>query len=132
MELTDGNNEAFNKMLGPVINDVFPVNWDKVLSFRFGYERLINKNRAIRLGYLFDENPMKDETLLPVAPGILEHFVTAGYSHKFEQWEFDISTVIGVGSTERVNESDLVGGFFENSKLEVNGFLLYLGAKYHF
>ncbi len=44
-------------------------NWDDVFCYRFGAEYAFNDQIKARLGYLYDESPIPDETLDPMLPG---------------------------------------------------------------
>ncbi|MGR3319815.1 MAG: OmpP1/FadL family transporter [Candidatus Anammoxibacter sp.] len=134
LELTDGNNRAFNLLLGPVINDILPLSWENVLAYRFGYEYFFNgrSDDVFRFGYIFNENPVPDSTLTPLIPGTLKHNFTIGYGHKWEKLEFNIASQFSIGDPEFVDTSEIVGGDFDNSSVKTKTYLLHLGLTYKF
>lgn len=134
LELTDGDNTEFNRALGPKVNDVFPFDWQDAFSLRFGYEYFYkgNKNNVFRLGYIFNEIPIPDDTLVPLIPGVLKHGVTIGYSRKWEKWEAGIASQFGIGGRRSVDSSAIVGNDFDNSSVEARGYFLIFEMAYHF
>ena len=134
IELTDGDNAEFDAALGKTLKDSFPIEWDSVFAFRFGYEYFVkgSSNDIIRCGYIYNENPISRETQIPLIPGNSKHNFSVGYSHKWKKWEFDIASQYLLSEKDRVTSSDIVGGDFNDSSLKTKAYLLFLGAKYKF
>ena len=133
-ELTDGENRAFNRLLGTVINDVVPLDWENSLAYRFGYEYFYkgqDKN-IFRFGYIFNENPIPDRTLIPLIPGTLKHNFTMGYTHKWNQFDFSVASQFSVADPEHVDNSDIIGGDLDNSTVKTKAYLLFFGITYKF
>ncbi len=132
LELTEGNNREFNRLLGPTVNDSFPFNWENVLAYRFGYEFLLGGERdnVFRFGYIFNENPIPSSTLVPLIPGTLKHNFTLGYTHRRGNIDFNIASQFSVADPESVGKSSIVGGDFDNSTLKTKAYLLLLGITY--
>lgn len=134
LEFTDGDNRAFNLLLGPTVNDIVPLNWENTFAYRFGYEYFYNgsADNVFRFGYIFNENPIPDNTLTPLIPGTLKHNFTIGYSHKWEKLEFNLASQFSIGDPEFVDSSNIVGGDFDNSSLKTKASLLHIGFVYKF
>lgn len=133
-ELTNGNNRLFNKLLGPVVNDTLPLDWENVFAYRFGYEYFHkgqDKN-IFRFGYIFNENPIPDRTLTPLIPGTLKHNFTMGYTHKWNKLDFSVASQFSLADPESVDNSDLIGGDSDNSTVKTKAYLLFLGITYKF
>jgi len=134
LELTDGDNEEFNAALGNKISDSFPIDWDSTFALRFGYEYFFkgNTNDIVRCGYIYNENPVPQDTQVPFIPGTLKHTFSVGYTHKWNRWEFDTASQFMMSDRDSVNSSDIVGGDYDESSMKTKAYLLFLGVKYHF
>ncbi len=133
-ELTDGDNKQLNNIAGAKVNDILPLDWDDVFAYRFGYEYFFQgeSNSVLRFGYVFNENPIPDNTLQPLIPGTLKHNFTLGYSRKFWQIEASVASQFSIGDPESVDNSNIVGGDYENSSIKTKVYGLLFGIAYHF
>ncbi|MGR3220037.1 MAG: OmpP1/FadL family transporter [Candidatus Anammoxibacter sp.] len=134
LELTNGDNPLFNLVLGTTVNDALPLDWDSSFSFRFGYEHFFKgkNNDIVRLGYIFNQNPVPHKTLIPLIPGTLKHNFSVGYTHRWNKWQFDVASQIYISDTKTVGTSEIIGNDFSNSSLKTKAYFLFLGMKYHF
>lgn len=134
IKLSDGDNAEFNAALGETIRDSFPLDWDSSFAFRFGYEYFLkgSSNNIIRGGYIYNENPVPDDTQIPLIPGMLKHTFSVGYSRKWDKWEFGIASQFMISDGEDVSSSKIVGGDFDESTVKAKAYLLFLGMKYRF
>ncbi|MGR3319471.1 MAG: OmpP1/FadL family transporter [Candidatus Anammoxibacter sp.] len=134
LELTDGDNPLFNLVLGGTVNDALPLDWDSSFSFRFGYEHFFKGkiDDIVRLGYIFNQNPVPHKTQIPLIPGTLKHNFSIGYTHRWDKWQFDVASQIYISDTKPVGNSEIVGNDFSNSSLKTRAYFLFLGMKYHF
>ena len=134
LELAEGNNREFNRLLGPTVNDSLALNWENVVTYRFGYEFFLagKMDNIFRFGYLYNENPIPSNTLIPLIPGTMKHNYTVGYTHKRGNIDFNIAAQFSYAHPEFVDKSSLVGGDFDNSRLKTRAYLLLLGITYRF
>lgn len=69
----------------------FEMNWDDQFVFALGAQYEINDMWTVRAGYNYGKNPVPDDTLNPLFPAIVEHHLTAGFSWKYGNWDFDFA-----------------------------------------
>lgn len=133
-ELTDGDNRQFNRLLGATVNDAISLAWNNVFAYRFGYDYFLkgSADNIFRFGYIFNENPIPDSTLTPLIPGTLKHNFTVGYSHRWGKLEGSIASQFSVADPEFIDDSDLIGGDFDNSSVKTKAYLLFFGLTYKF
>ncbi len=129
--LSDGDNGEFDALAGTTPNEVFPLDWRDSYTIRLGYEHYLGEG-VLRLGYIYNLNPVPNRTLTPLLPGILEHTVSVGYGHDFGQFQLDVAYQYAVGSTQKVGQSELAGTDFDNSELraQAHWFFLSLSATF--
>ena len=147
LELTDGDNTNTNLFLkGAVgsadLNDSFPLDWEDVFVYRFGYEFFFNKTNEgndsskakdiLRVGYIYNENPIPNDTLVPLVVGTTKHNFNYGYTHKWEHLELNSAFEFALSDNERVGKSSIVGGDFDNSELKTKVYTISIGFAYHF
>ncbi len=70
------------RRLGP--DDGIGYGWTDVNIFKFGAQWEMNEDLTLRAGYSLGENPIPSSEVLfnIIAPGIIEHHITAGLSYK--------------------------------------------------
>ncbi len=84
LTLTNGQNSNINLVLGqggagqdPLIVD-FPLNWKDAFLFKLGGEYDISKGFTVRAGYAYGNNPIPNNTIVPIVPAVIEHHISAG------------------------------------------------------
>ena len=134
LDFTDGDNAEFDAALGSKIKDDFPLNWDSTFAIRLGHEYFYKgkDDDVFRFGYIFNENPVPQNTQQPLVPGTLKHVFTTGYSHKWEKWQLDTAYQFMMSDRDHVNTSRIRGGDFDNSSMKINVHVLFIGIKYSF
>ncbi len=133
LKLSNSDNPAFDVALGNTRpTDIFPLDWRDSVSVRLGYEHFLATNTIVRAGYVYSMNPIPDDTLTPILPGILEHNFTVGIGHNFGKAQLDFAYQFTFGPRQDVNSSDIVGGDFDNSKLWAHAHWFMLGLSMHF
>jgi long-chain fatty acid transport protein len=132
-KLSSGDNAGYNALArGDSAKDTVPLDWKDSYSFRLGYEYLFTMADTLRLGYLYNRNPIPDSTLVPVIPGILEHLVSAGYGRNWKKWTLDFAYQYSFGSRQSVGTSKIQGGDYDNSSVDVEAHLFTMGVQYRF
>jgi long-subunit fatty acid transport protein len=131
-KLTEGDNAEFNGVFGPIVNDVFPLDWNDTFALRFGYEYFYKgkEDDIFRFGYIFNENPIPHSTLTPLIPAILKHNFTFGYSHKWENWGINSAFEYVISDKEFVDTGIIIGNDFDNSSVKAKAYALTIGITY--
>ncbi len=106
--------------------------WHDSVSVRLGHEYFINADDVVRIGYTYHPNPVPDDTMLPVLPGILEHGFSIGYGHRWKRWRFDVAYQYSLGRTREIGRSRFIGGDFDSSTNKAQAHWLSLGFTYSF
>jgi long-chain fatty acid transport protein len=132
LRLTNASNPLFTALLGPTIRDEFPLHWRDTVSARFGYEFLLTPCDVLRAGYMYDSPAVPSATLSPYIPGILQHTFTLGYGREWDNWRFNLAYQYAFSPKERVSQSGIVGGDFNNSELRAQVHWLFLSVSYRF
>ncbi|MGA1795982.1 MAG: OmpP1/FadL family transporter [bacterium] len=112
--------------------DTFPLHWKDIYAFRLGYEHLLSPRQTLRFGYNYNENPVRSPTLTPLIPGIFQHSVSFGYGHTWGQWALNTAYYYSFKSRESVGTSQILGGDFDHSSVEISGHSFILGFQYVF
>ena len=112
------SNPVVAGLLGPEIRDTFPIGWHDTVSYRFGYEWDANPCLTWRLGYIYHESPVPDDTLNPYLDGVLEHTLSAGLSYRLRRGTLSLAYQYSFGPERQVGDSAIVGDDFSNSTFE--------------
>lgn len=127
LKLSDPTNPVFGAVLGPQLNDQFPLNWRDSVSARVGLERQLSCISVARMGYAYHRNPVPSSTLTPLIPGILEHAFSVGYGTQLGLGpQFDVAYQYSFGTPRSVATSGILGGDFSNSRMEAQAHWLFL------
>jgi long-subunit fatty acid transport protein len=126
LRLSNSSLPIFTQMLGPTIYDAFPLGWDDTVSLRLGYEWERNPRDVYRLGYVYHESPVPNETLCPYIDGVLEHAFTVGYSRRCTGYILSAAYEYSFSPTRHVGDSALAGGDFANSSFRADAHWLSL------
>ena len=70
---------------------VIPKNWSNVWGYLFGASYLTDSGYRLSAGYLYEENPVPDETFEPGTSGLDKHTLTAGIGGEFRDIGWRIS-----------------------------------------
>ncbi len=120
-----------NPSLDVLEQDTFPLHWKNSYSLRLGYEYFFTAD-TIRLGYVYNRNPVPDSTLRPLIPGILTHMVSFGYGRNWENLSWNVAYQYSFGPRQFVSTSEIIGEDYNNSSVKVRAHLLSIGVQYQF
>jgi long-subunit fatty acid transport protein len=98
----------------PAVDENTPLGWRDSISIRVGYEHNLDVG-TVRLGYVYNQNPIPDETLTPFIQATLQHSFSAGYGFNWGDWQVDAGYMFLFGPQQNVVDSELLGGDFDNS-----------------
>ncbi len=81
------------KPVGPTQTTIFPSdkNWDDTYSFSIGAKYQMNDSITLLAGYLYQGNPIPDDTFEPAIPDANAHLFTVGTSIKHKQFKVDLA-----------------------------------------
>jgi long-chain fatty acid transport protein len=109
----------------------FPLDWHGSVQARFGYEHMLPMGTMLRLGYIYNNNPIPNGTLTPLIQAFFEHAVSVGLGWQFGDWDLDIGYMHLFAPTQNVGTSDFVGGQFSNATHEVAVDAIFFGLIHH-
>lgn len=101
----------------PDLYEEFPLDWSDTVALRFGHEYRPVAGRVFRWGYIHSPNPIPNGTLTPYMQATLEHAFSLGYGWTTAtDLEIDLAYQFAFSSDRQVQQSDLLGGDFSNSR----------------
>ncbi len=115
MTLTNPSNPVFAAVLGPVVREYFPFNWDDSVAVRTGFQRLLRNGHIFRTGYVYHDNPIPTGTLTPFVQATVEHAVSVGYGFQYGSYGVDLGYQFTWGPDVSVETSDFAGYDFDGS-----------------
>ena len=114
---SDPQNPIFAAVAGPQVPDSFPLRWRDSISVRVGREQAISDSEVVRLGYVYQRNPIPDSTLTNYIVTTLEHAFSAGYGWRSGKYQFDLAYQYSFGRSRRSPASEVVGGDFLDARV---------------
>lgn len=132
-KLSEGTSPVFNFLTGgSSTQDTLPLRWKDSYACRLGYEYMMNPQDTLRFGYVYNKNPVPCSTLTQLIPGILKHAITLGYGHNWEKSALNIAYQHSFKNKESVGISEIIGGDFDHSSVEISAHYLSIGFQYKF
>jgi len=132
LKLTNATNPVFTSLLGPAVQNEFPLNWRDSVSVRAGYEHAISPCAVLRAGYAYHSNQIPEGYLTPFIPAILEHAFSVGYGRTICRWNIDLAYQFSFGRDRTVTTSDLAGGDFDSSHIHAGAHWFFLSLVHRF
>ena len=120
LKFRDPTNPLFEAVAGPRVDEAFPLLWRDSISVRMGVEQSLNNSKVVRMGYAWNRNPIPTATLTNYIPAVLEHTFSTGYGWKVAGYELDLAYQFSYGPTHHVQDSLLLGGDFDNSRIRTH------------
>lgn len=84
-----------------------PLLWKGVMCYKLGGAYAINKNLDLRLGYMYDNNPIPDNTLGPVLPDADRHSFSIGQGIHFDNFALDLAYMFTHFKDRTVNNMNM-------------------------
>ena len=120
VKLTNGNNSDINGFLGSSsVQDTIPLRWGNQETFGVGVELPVAEAFEVRGGYSFATNPVPSSTLTPMTAAILQHTLGTGVGYSHGHYRFDLAYQVQLPTTQRVGQSGLLAGEYNNSQVNV-------------
>lgn len=132
LSLYDGNNAAVNAVIGQNIRDVLKYDFRDAFTYQFGAEYTPSPRLALRAGYIFSTNPVKDLTIQPTLNGTLQHTISLGAGTQVWGWDTDVAWSHSFFHVQGVETSDVAGGEFNNSETGTGADLFFLSLTKRF
>jgi len=106
-------------------------NYKDVYRLNFGTEYMLNKNWAVRAGYVFDKSPINKNDMDTLVPVHDRHLVSAGFGYHNDKWSVDLAYT-HVFAKDLTGDSNTLSGNLpmKYSHGSSNMFALTVGLKY--
>jgi long-subunit fatty acid transport protein len=131
--LTNGNNADINGLLGSNgIQDTVPLHWKDQFTFRAGVERLIGENMSWSGGFAHSNNPVSSATLTPMTAAIMQNQLSTGLTFGAGPYRFNLAYSLGLTAEANVQNSGLLSGEYNNSRVRVGTQALTFGTAFRF
>lgn len=101
--------------------------WNDILVLKLGFEWASGPDWTWRLGYTYNDQPIPSSEVLfnILAPGVVQHHITAGLNHKISD-RSDIEFSAMFAPTKSVSGPNQISPFPQNIKIEMWQFALTL------
>jgi long-chain fatty acid transport protein len=130
--LYDGSNAAINAVIGQNIRDSLLYDFRDAYTYQFGVEYTPSPKLALRGGYIFGTNPVRDLTVQPTINGNLQHTISLGAGTQAVGWDVDVAWSHSFFHVQGVDRTNVAGGEFNDSQTGTGADLLFLSLKKRF
>jgi long-chain fatty acid transport protein len=124
--LYDGSSAGINAVIGQNIRDPLLYDLRDAYTYQFGAEYTPSPRLALRAGYIFGTNPVRDLTIQPTLNGNLQHTISLGAGTQAAGWDIDVAWSHSYFHLQGVDNSDVAGGEFNSSQTGTGADLLFL------
>jgi len=108
-----------------------PKNWDDVWRYQLGIEHALTDNSWLRLGYVYDNSPVPDETIDYIVPANDRQIYSIGYGFTKDKWTWDLSYSY-LDIKDRNIPGNLEEGVFPSSVTNADTHMLGVTVTYSF
>ncbi len=131
MKFKNGNNQNINTMMGSEdLELAMPMEWDDQFVIALGAEYAINPMFNVRAGYNFGNNPVPEETVLPIFPAVVENHITMGLGLNVNpRLSLDLGYELNLKTELEVDES-MIANEYDNSTSSLSENVLHFGISY--
>jgi long-subunit fatty acid transport protein len=120
VKLTNGNNSNINGFLGSSsVQDTIPLRWRNQGLFGVGVELPVAEAFQLRGGYSYATDPVPSSTLTPMTAAILQNTLSTGFGYTHRRYHLDLAYQVQLPATQRVGQSGLLAGEYNNSRVNV-------------
>lgn len=133
MKFKNGTNDNITRMMGNKdLNLTMPLDWDNQIAIALGAQYNVNEKLALRFGYNFANNPVPEETTIPIFPAVVENHITLGFGYKvMPNASFDLAYEYNMEKEADV-ETSIIGDEYNNSKSTLSENVVHCGLTYNF
>jgi len=133
VKLTNGNNADINSLVGSnSMEDFVPLHWRDQGVFGISIETPVGEHLAFRSGYSYATNPVPSGTLTPMTAAILQNTIATGVGYARGHYALDLAYQVQLPATARVEQSSLLSGEYDNSRVEVAVHSVTLTNRFNF
>lgn len=133
MKFKDGTNQNINTMMGSEDLELsMPMEWDDQIVIALGAEFAVNPMLDLRAGYNFGNNPVPEETVIPIFPAVVENHITMGFGVNVNpQLSFDMAYELNLNKDLEV-ETSKIANEYNGSTSSLSENVLHFGVSYNF
>ena len=106
-------------------------NWKDVWRYQLGIEHALTDNSWLRLGYVYDNSPVPDETIDYIVPANDRQIYSIGYGFTRDKWTWDLSYSY-LDIKDRNIPGNLEEGVFPSSVTNADTHMLGVTVTYSF
>lgn len=129
--LTGGTNAVVNAIVGSSnMDDIYPLDWRDRFVVRTGLEYSLTDHTALRAGYKYGAGPMPTATLTPLLATIQEHSISFGIGHRRNKFNIDLGYQWSLPKRRHIENSQLLSGQFDNSRIDLSVHWLSISIGY--
>ncbi len=132
LTFTNPSNPVFLGVAGPRVVEIFPLQWKDALIVSAGYERDLGRDRTVRFGYRYQDNPMPSAATSTYIQTTLEHHFALGGGWKHRGWECDLAYQYAFAPNVFTGTSIYPGGDFSNANIRTQTHMLFFSAMRRF
>lgn len=137
-ELTGGDNANINLMMNAdptagAFTYPFPLRWEDTFTGKVGVSRALAGGNALRLGYLYGENPVPDETVFVAFPAVSTQALTLGGTVVLRGLALDVALVHALDQeVSAPSVGHQVAAEYAGSRTRLQETLLTIGTVFSF
>lgn len=106
-------------------------NWDDVYAFNVGGRYDLNPRLALLAGYLFDNNPVPDQTFDPSIPASNAHLFSLGGEYRMDSWKLAMAYAYQhFQSRDKANTIGATSGGTANGRYQTDNHMVGLSVTY--
>ena len=133
VKLKEGTNPVINSVVGAdALRDSIPLHWRDQGALHAGLELPVRERWTLRGGYTYMSDPVPSGTLTPMTAAILRNTLAAGGGLARGKWQYDLAYQVQLPALQRVGQSSLLAGEFNNSRVTVMAQSLILTTRVSF
>lgn len=133
VKLTNGNNADINSFVGSnSMEDFIPLHWRDQGVFGVSVETPLGEHLALRGGYSYATNPVPSGTLTPMTAAILQNTIGTGVGYGRGHYALDLAYQVQLPASAQVQQSSLLSGEYNNSRVQVAVHSVTLTNRFHF
>ncbi len=131
MKFKNGSNQNINTMMGSEDLELsMPMEWDDQIVIALGAEFTVNNMLDLRAGYNFGNNPVPEETVIPIFPAVVENHITMGFGLNLNpRLSLDMAYELNLNKELEVDMSKIANEY-NQSKSSLSENVIHFGVSY--
>ncbi len=120
VKLTQGTNAVINSVVGSnAFDDHIALHWRNQGALHAGVELPLPAHWTLHGGYAYMSDPVPSKTLTPLTAAILRNTLAAGAGYTRGRWQYDAAYQVELPATQAVDQSALLAGEYDNSRVQI-------------